>query len=141
MYALIENGEITRINIDFPAVVNGVRFTAGSTLQDVLANGLVPIVGDEPAYNPERQRLAGPQYVVQGQQVNRVFTVEAIPDEEKAGQVRSERNTKLAATDWTQGKDIPDNVSSTWAAYRQALRNVPAQAGFPWEVTWPTQPE
>jgi hypothetical protein len=141
MYALIENGEITRINIDFPAVVNGVRFTQGSTLEDALANGLVPIVGDEPAYNPERQRLAGPQYVLEGQQVNRVFTVEAIPDEEKAGQVRSERNSKLAATDWTQGKDIPDNVSSTWAAYRQALRDVPAQAGFPWEVTWPTQPE
>jgi hypothetical protein len=141
MYALIEKGEITRINIDFPAVVNGVRFTAGSTLQDALANGLVPIVGDEPAYNPERQRLAGPQYVVQGQQVNRVFTVEQIPDEEKAGQVRAERNTKLAATDWTQGKDIPDNVSSKWAAYRQALREITAQAGFPWGVQWPTQPE
>jgi hypothetical protein len=141
MYALIENGEITRINIDFPAVVNGVRFTAGSTLQDALANGLVPIVGDEPAYNPERQRLAGPQYVVQGKQVNRVFTVEQIPDEEKAGQVRAERNTKLAATDWTQGKDIPDNVSSKWAAYRQALRDITGQEGFPWTITWPTQPE
>jgi hypothetical protein len=141
MYALIENGEITGYNIDFPAVVNGVSFSKDSTLEDALANGLVPIVGDEPAYDYERQRLAGPQYVVQGQQVNRVFTVEQIPDEEKAGQVRADRNSKLAATDWTQGKDIPDNVSSTWAAYRQALRDVPAQAGFPWEVTWPTQPE
>lgn len=140
MYALIENGEITRINIDFPAVVNGVRFTQGSTLEDALANGLVPIVGDEPAYDPERQRLAGPQYVVQGQQVNRVFTVEQIPDDERAGQVRSERNTKLAATDWTQGKDIPDNVSSQWAAYRQALRDITAQEGFPWDIEWPEQP-
>jgi hypothetical protein len=28
-----------------------------------------------------------------------------------------------------------------WATYRQALRDVPSQAGFPWEVQWPTQPE
>ena len=141
MYALIENGEITRINIDFPAVVNGVSFSKGSTEADARANGLVPIVGDEPAYNPERQRLAGPQYQLSGDQVQRVFTVEQIPDEEKAGQVRSERNARIAATDWTQGKDIPDNISSVWATYRQALRDVPSQAGFPWDIQWPTQPE
>jgi hypothetical protein len=139
MYALIENGEITRYNIDFPAVVNGVRFTQGSTLEDALANGLVPIVGDEPAYNSERQRLAGPQYVLEGQQVNRVFTVEQIPDEEKAGQVRSERNTKLAATDWTQIADSTADKTA-WAAYRQALRDITSQAGFPWTIDWPEQP-
>ena len=141
MYALIENGEITRINIDFPAVVNGVSFSKASTEEDARANGLVPIVGDEPAYNPERERLAGPRYVIGSGQVERVFTVEAIPDEEKAGQVRAERNAKIAASDWTQGKDIPDNISSVWATYRQALRDVPQQAGFPWDVQWPTQPE
>ncbi len=139
MYALIENGEITRINIDFPAVVNGVRFTQGSTLEDALANGLVPIVGNEPAYNPERQRLAGPQYVLEGQQVNRVFTVEQIPDEEKAGQVRSERNSKLKDSDWTQIADCTADKAA-WAAYRQALRDITAQAGFPWTIDWPEQP-
>lgn len=141
MYALIENGEITRVNIDFPAVVNGVSFSKESTEEDARTNGLVPIVGDEPAYNPERQRLAGPQYQLSGDQVQRVFTVEQIPDAEKAGQVRADRNAKLAASDWTQGKDIPDNISSAWATYRQALRDVPSQAGFPWTVQWPTQPE
>ncbi len=136
MYALIENGEITRYNIDFPAVVNGVRFTQGSTLQDALANGLVPIVGDAPTYDYERQRLAGPQYVLEGQQVNRVFTVEQIPDEEKAGQVRTERNEKLKDSDWTQVADAPVDQAA-WATYRQALRDITAQAGFPWTVEWP----
>jgi hypothetical protein len=140
MYALIENGEITRINIDFPAVVSGVRFTEGSTLEDALANGLVPIVGDEPAHDPERQRLAGPQYVLEGQQVNRVFTVEQIPDEEKAGQVRAERNDKLKDSDWTQVNDAPVDKEA-WATYRQALRDVTGQEGFPWTIVWPTQPE
>jgi hypothetical protein len=139
MYALIENGEITRINIDFPAVVNGVRFTQGSTLEDALANGLVPIVGDEPAYNPERQRLAGPQHVLEGQQVNRVFTVEAIPDEEKAEQIRSERNSKLKDSDWTQLADSTADKAA-WATYRQALRDITGQQGFPWTVNWPETP-
>jgi hypothetical protein len=140
MYALIENGEITRINIDFPAVVNGVSFSKDSTLEDALANGLVPIVGDEPTYDYERQRLAGPQYVLEGQQVNRVFTVEQIPDEEKAGQVRTERTEKLKDSDWTQVADASVDKAA-WAVYRQALRDITGQQGFPWTITWPTQPE
>lgn len=62
-------------------------------------------------------------------------------DAEQAKAVREQRNAKLAASDWTQCKDIPDNISSAWATYRQALRDVPSQAGFPWDTQWPTQPE
>lgn len=63
----------------------------------------------------------------------------AAVDEVQAKNVREQRNAKLAACDWTQLTDAPLN-SSVWATYRQALRNVPAQAGFPWEVTWPVEP-
>lgn len=62
-------------------------------------------------------------------------------DVDKRQEVRDVRNSLLAKSDWTQGKDIPDNVSSAWATYRQALRDVPSQTGFPWGVQWPTQPE
>lgn len=58
----------------------------------------------------------------------------------QAAQVRSERNSKLAASDWTQGKDIADAVSTPWATYRQALRDVTAQDGFPWAIIWPEMP-
>jgi hypothetical protein len=136
MYALIENGEITRYNIQLPTVVGNTSIPAGATGLDEF--GLYPIVGDEPSHT-DRERIAGPQYVFDGTQVNRVFTVEAIPDEEKAGQVRAERNTLLAQLDWTQGKDIPDSISIPAATYRQALRDITTQAGFPWEITWPTQ--
>jgi hypothetical protein len=61
-------------------------------------------------------------------------------DAEQAKAVRGQRTVKLAESDWTQVTDAPVN-SALWATYRQALRNVPAQSGFPWEVTWPTQPE
>lgn len=65
----------------------------------------------------------------------------AAKDAEQAKNIRATRNQKLAECDWTQGKDISDNISTAWAVYRQALRDVPAQAGFPWEVQWPAQPE
>jgi hypothetical protein len=57
----------------------------------------------------------------------------------KANDVRAERNQKLAATDWTQLAD-QSSVAATWTTYRQALRDVPGQSGFPFTVTWPTEP-
>jgi len=57
----------------------------------------------------------------------------------KAEQVRKERDRLLADSDWTQVPDAPVD-STAWADYRQALRDVPQQAGFPNDVTWPEQP-
>lgn len=53
--------------------------------------------------------------------------------------VRSKRDQKLAESDWTQVADAPVDKAA-WATYRQVLRDVPLQAGFPWNVSWPTQP-
>jgi len=61
-------------------------------------------------------------------------------NDRKAAEVRTERNSKLAATDWTQVADAPVDQAA-WATYRQALRDITAQADFPWTITWPTQPE
>lgn len=58
-------------------------------------------------------------------------------DVEQAASVRAERNSRISKLDWTQGKDIPDSISTPAATIRQALRDVPQQAGFPWEVVWP----
>jgi hypothetical protein len=61
-------------------------------------------------------------------------------DSAQAQAVRSDRNTKLSASDWTQVADAPVDKAA-WATYRQALRDISGQAGFPWTITWPTQPE
>ena len=53
--------------------------------------------------------------------------------------VRAERNAKLAETDWTACSDV--TMSDAMTAYRQALRDVPAQSGFPSDITWPERPE
>jgi hypothetical protein len=63
----------------------------------------------------------------------------AAKDAEQAKSVRQSRGEKLKDSDWTQVADAPVDKAA-WAVYRQALRDVTAQAGFPWTVEWPEQP-
>ena len=56
-----------------------------------------------------------------------------------AAEIRTERDAKLTESDWTQVADAPVDQAA-WATYRQELRDVPAQTGFPNEVTWPVAP-
>lgn len=57
------------------------------------------------------------------------------------GQMRAERSRRLRATDWTQAPDSPLDAQAkiAWAVYRQQLRDLPEQAGFP-DCAWPTAP-
>ena len=59
--------------------------------------------------------------------------------EKREAEIRAQRNTLLTASDWTQVADAPVDQAA-WATYRQALRDVPQQAGFPHDVVWPTSP-
>jgi hypothetical protein len=63
----------------------------------------------------------------------------AAKDAEQAKAIRADRNKRIADCDWTQVEDSPVDKAA-WAAYRQALRDIPQQAGFPWEVQWPDMP-
>ena len=58
--------------------------------------------------------------------------------------LRIERNSKLALTDWSQGGDVPVGIKTAYQAYRQALRDLPAnQTPVDNElsnITWPTKP-
>ena len=62
------------------------------------------------------------------------------PLEELAAAARSKRDGLLAQTDWTQAADVPQATKDLWAPYRQALRDVPQQSGFPTEIVWPVKP-
>jgi len=63
----------------------------------------------------------------------------ATKDAEQSASVRNSRNDKLAACDWTQLADSTAD-KTVWATYRQLLRDVTVQDGFPWNVTWPEAP-
>lgn len=63
----------------------------------------------------------------------------AMKDAEQAKAIRTQRGEKLKDSDWTQVADAPVDQAA-WATYRQALRDISAQPGFPWTVTWPEMP-
>ena len=60
-------------------------------------------------------------------------------NEEAATAVRAERDKLLASCDWMGMSDV--TMSAEWATYRQALRDVTDQEGFPLNVTFPDKPE
>ena len=63
----------------------------------------------------------------------------AAVDANAAASVRATRDGRLAETDWRFRSDM--TPSQDWIDYCQALRDIPAQEGFPHNVTWPTKPE
>jgi hypothetical protein len=63
----------------------------------------------------------------------------AAKDTEQAKAIRSQRTDKLKGSDWTQVADAPVDQAA-WATYRQALRDITAQPGFPWDTQWPDAP-
>ena len=72
----------------------------------------------------------------------------AMKDAEQAANVRRQRTEMLKDCDWVVTKAIDQNAQDSlgiqipvvWVTYRQALRDITAQSGFPWTITWPTQP-
>jgi hypothetical protein len=71
--------------------------------------------------------------------INGQFVTPAPDTSVQAAQVRAQRNALLSACDWTQLADAPvDDLA--WATYRQALRDIPTQSGFPLDVVWPVAP-
>lgn len=138
------------------AVVTSSEFRAmhpNTGFPQVLVEEILDAFGADPVFNgpqaqPTRYQVAYRDGV---EQVNgKWYTKFAVADmgdeakaaldEQQATSIRNERNKKLSESDWTQVEDAPVDKAA-WATYRQALRDVPAQSGFPWDVTWPTQPE
>jgi hypothetical protein len=90
---------------------------------------LGPVFTDRPATDTEPAQTAAEQEA----------EYKAMKDAEQAKSVRQTRGEKLKDSDWTQVADAPVDKAA-WATHRQALRDITAQAGFPWTIDWPTQP-
>ena len=74
------------------------------------------------------------------------FQIVAVPTptlDELESQVRAERDMKIAETDYYMMSDYPSNPQNLeeLKVYRQALRDVPKQEGFPRDVRWPNVPK
>jgi hypothetical protein len=72
-------------------------------------------------------------------QTGEVVSVEP-PAPDLAARARARRDSMLLACDWTQGRDVPEATALKWRPYRQALRDITGQPGFPDDIEWPAPP-
>ena len=118
-----------------------------TTTPEILASLGASVVLEGPQASPTRYQTAFRDGVqeIDGQWYTK-YSVADMDDEaktakdaEQAKSVRTQRDEKLKATDWTQVSDAPvDKI--VWATYRQALRDLTKESGFPWDMAWPTEP-
>jgi hypothetical protein len=67
-----------------------------------------------------------------------VWLVVQIDEQAASNNVRAYRNKLISDTDWMALTD--NTMTPEWATYRQELRDITAQEGFPWNVVWPVAP-
>ena len=129
------------MSITITQVRNTQSLNADNTMFDVEINhpnyGWIPYTldpsdTDMTINNDELMVLIGTDFV----------TYVAPTTEEKntalAVEVRAERNARLAKSDWRASQDV--TMSNEWRTYRQALRDITKQEGFPETVNWPVAP-
>jgi hypothetical protein len=162
MFALIENGAVKQYpyglieiklanpNTSFPVTVSDATMAEYGAMRVYFSTQ--PVLSDTqvaeeatPTFDADAQRWA------QAWQVREMTAEEILESTTKreaellernsmqANVVRNTRNIKLVESDWTQLSDSPVD-KTVWATYRQALRNIPSQEGFPWTITWPIAP-
>lgn len=161
MYAKIKNGQLVQYpygSVELQADNPYTNFNDADTFQafqgteENLAGAELVLVQvqPEPAYDTKTQKLVqasapsfdGANWVLAYTVVDKTAEELTKQDETKAASVRAERDSKLAACDWRVIKAFESGAPQDfeWAAYRQALRDITTQAGFPWTIYWPTQP-
>ena len=94
----------------------------------------VDLSGDEPVIVPMPEK-PGDYYTFDYVDKAWIYQLDT-----EATAIRAKRDALLASSDWTQLPDVPEATRSIWAPYRQALRDITDQPGFPFDVTWPEAP-
>ena len=121
-------------------VFEGPQATGGTVYQYSQAQGVEQIEGKW-----YTKYVLGPTFIdtvedgVTTTALQHETAYKAQKDAEQAKSVRATRDAKLAECDWTQVADAPVD-KAVWATYRQALRDITTQEGFPWTVEWPVAP-
>ena len=132
-------------------------FPSGGISPDSLAEwNVFPVhFADQPEVDPLAQRVVELAPMYDGQSWIQQWAVEALSQDEinanaaqQAAAVRADRNDKLKECDWVVTKAVDQNAQDNfgiqipvaWSTYRQALRDITAQVGFPWNVTYPEEP-
>lgn len=151
MFVKVENNAVQKypytlsnLKADYPTT----SFPENLTDEMLAPFGVCTVVYQSaPEFNPRTHRLqhSDMPILLDGQWTITKTVVEKTPEQieddnaRKSIEVREKRNKLLASSDWTQVVDAPVN-KEMWATYRQALRDITTQDGFPHNVTFPESP-
>jgi hypothetical protein len=132
-----------------PATVNIPMSGSGTAVSPVVDNfdpNYAPTIEPMPDHDIYTQRVEVAQ-IEDPMQATVGWNIIPLTDNEQVGilaaqseSMRVERDQRLAATDYWMVADTPDPTPEQ-LAYRQALRDVPSQVGYPKQIDWPTLPE
>lgn len=140
-------------NVDcYPYTLTDLRFdNPGTSFSETITDATAasfncfPVTSTSPPANDYTVNLERTAIKQDDIWIEHWFTTPATPEQitqrtaTKASEVRVDRNQRLANCDWTQLSDAPVD-KNIWVTYRQQLRDITKQTGFPWNITWPEQP-
>lgn len=150
LFTQLENGQALHPAFTLQYFVNqGIIENIDATPQELSGANIVPVVvftGQFP--------VDGYQYAIEIRQQEdgswaQVMVQVEITQEQylnnvavQAQAVKADRDRMLASTDWIVTKNTEEGtpVPQAWKDFRQALRDVPTQAGFPFSIQWPQPP-
>lgn len=129
------NGQITLLfdnrQVAFPVPITNGNYIEGVDL-DALLNSYV-----------EQSRSAALTPPISANNESVLLALVTTPTKTQIGAaIRVQRDQLIRLTDWTAipGNALSSDTLLSWQEYRQALRNLPSQIGFPTTVTWPIPP-
>jgi len=135
---LVKAGEHTELFPDVSFPVTGIP-------EDFMLKNSVRMVNEWIPFDANTQKLIQSDPYLKDNKVYSVSIINKTPEElaqefqKMELDVRNERDYLLQKSDWTQVADAPvDKVA--WATYRQALRDITTQTGFPSDVVFPNPP-
>jgi len=153
MYAKISDQQVVQYPYSLLELQNehpNTSFPSNMTDADLASFGVVRVVvTGKPEHDAITENVseASPAFVQERNRWEQQWTATTASEQEiserlsaLAASVRAIRNVELALSDYTQLSDYPGGDRGQWASYRQQLRDLPAQAGFPRTVNWPAKP-
>jgi len=149
LYTQLENGQPQCIAVPLDHFVNTGAIALDATEEDLTMANIVPVTAFQ-----GQAPVDGNEYTLEiRQQTDNSWAQELVQKEipeaqylnnvaRQAQAVKADRDRMIAATDWIVIKSVEAGtaVPAAWQTYRQALRDIPAQTGFPFTITWPTRP-
>jgi len=142
MYIKIVDGNIKNYSIATLKKDNpNVSFPKNISDELLAEYGVYKLVDNgRPKINHKRQTYNVVEPTLVDGKWTKTYEVIDYPEDTIANNVRVERDQLLKDSDWTQIADAPVDQAA-WATYRQALRDIPEQEGFPLSFSWPAKPQ